>query len=49
MSEAAENFDDRARSALQAGEATPAQAFLYGTLPDIARRFVAAMLGALRG
>jgi phosphonate transport system permease protein len=41
MAEAVENFDDRAADALEAGGATPAQAFLYGTVPGIAPRFVA--------
>ncbi|MEA2362980.1 MAG: phosphonate transport system permease protein [Thermoleophilaceae bacterium] len=41
MAEAVENFDDRALQALEAGGATPAQAFLYGTVPGLATRFLA--------
>jgi phosphonate transport system permease protein len=41
MAEAVENFDDRAGNALEASGATPAQAFLYGTIPGIAPRFIA--------
>jgi phosphonate transport system permease protein len=41
MAEAVENFDDRATTALEAGGATPVQAFLYGTVPGIAPRFLA--------
>jgi phosphonate transport system permease protein len=41
MAEAVENFDNRAAEALEAGGATPAQAFLYGTVPGIAPRFLA--------
>jgi phosphonate transport system permease protein len=41
MAEAVENFDNRAAAALEASGASPVQAFLYGTVPGIAPRFLA--------